>query len=465
VANEQQTMVARAEAPHTGSRSARSLGAWRGAPWTLLIVAGVLCLAVPVLGLGIVVNAISLAIQAVFFLFFIRHFAFAVSAMDSAQTDLVVSDLDTGFKPTVSVLVPCKDEEEVLDNLLASLLALDYPHDRLELVIVDDGSTDATGAILERAAESEPRLRCLHRPPGSPGGKSAALNAGLALAGGDVIVVFDADHRPKPDVIARLVRSFEDPRVGAVQGRCEIRNVDDSAITQLIAIDYLAGYLANEYGRQSLFQLPAYGGANCAVRGSSIRALGGWNVDSVTEDTDLTLRLMLRGERVRYDPTAVDAEEAVPTLRRYWRQRYRWARGHQRVWRDYRRAVLRSRFLTPAQKVETFMFLLVFHVPIAVLAGIGVLVFWMTGVVQPLQPADLFVLWALLFLGPLSELGSGLLISRAKRSTAFAIALFLPLYLLLSILCTKALLDGLLGRGYVWHKTPRAGSFTPGVPV
>ena len=108
-------------------------------------------------------------------------------------------------------------------------------------------------------------------------------------------------------------------------------------LARSIAIDYFSGYLVNEYGRQALFELPAYGGANCAVRASTLRRLGGWNTESVTEDTDLTLRVVMLGDRVRYDITAVDTEEGATTLGRFITQRYRWARGHQQVWRDYRR--------------------------------------------------------------------------------------------------------------------------------
>ncbi len=436
----------------------RSLEARRAAPWTFLFLIGAALIAVPLFGFSPFVNAISIGIQGVFVVYFVRHFAFAISALRTAPTVLGASDADTGFRPTVTVMVPCKNEELVLDALISSLFSFDYPDDRIEFIVIDDGSTDRTGEMLDRAAAADPRLRALHRAEGAPGGKSAALNEGLAFARGEIILTFDGDHRPRPDVVWRLMRHFENPAVGAVQGRCEIRNAHDTAITELIAIDYFAGYLANEYGRQALYELPAYGGANCAVRASSLRKIGGWNEDSVTEDTDLTLRLILRGERVRYDPTAVDEEEAVQTLPRYWRQRYRWARGHQQVWRDYRKDVVKSRVLTVGQKIESILFLLVFHVPIVAAAGIVVLVLWLAGLVHPIDPLDVYVLWALLFLGPLSELGSGLLISQSDRWSAFAIALFLPLYLVSSALCTKAWLDALLGRSYTWRKTARAVS-------
>jgi 1,2-diacylglycerol 3-beta-glucosyltransferase len=273
---------------------------------------------------------------------------------------------------------------------------------------------------------------------------------------GEIVVVFDADHRPRPDVLRRLVRHFEDPAVGAVQGRCEILNAGDSPLTNVVAVDYLAGYLVNEYGRQSLFQLPAYGGANCAARASSLRAVGGWNPQSVTEDTDLTLRLVLRGERVRYDVSAVDGEEGVVTLRRYWRQRYRWARGHQQAWREFRHAVWTSRRLSWSEKFETTLFLLAFHVPVVSMIGLAIVAVWFTGLAHPPAALGTFVLWTLLFLGPLLELGSGLLIARADRRQAVVLALFLPLFFVSIALCTKAWIDGVLGRRYSWVKTARA---------
>jgi len=416
--------------------------------------------AVGTLGAERVVDVTALGLQVLFIVYFVRHLSFAASAMRTAPDDLLVPVLDTGFRPSVTVLVACKDEEVVVERLAASLLALDYPPDLLQIVIVDDGSTDRTGTLLDGLARDHVRLRCVHRT-GSGGGKSAALNAGLEVATGEVIVVFDADHRPHPDVVSLLVRHFEDPAVGAVQGRCEIRNAQDSPLTRLIAIDYLSGYLVNEYGRQSLLQLPAYGGANCAVRASYLRQIGGWNTRTVTEDTDLTMRLVLGGHRVRYEVRAVDEEEGVVSLARFCRQRYRWARGHQQVWRDYRSAVMASSRLSRAEKVETVLFLLVFHLPVASAIGLGVLVLWFFGVVNPVAAPGSFVLWTLLFLGPLLELGGGLLIARAPRRNAFALVWFLPMFFVLIAVCTKAFIDGLLGRPYTWVKTQRSDDPLP----
>ncbi len=449
----------RASTAHPGS-SVASSAAVRGAPWTFAFLIGSLALGLAVLGPAMLVTVVALLTQGVFLAFFARHLGFAIASMRSTPIDLAAPLVDTGFRPPVSVLVACKDEVAVCEALVEHLVALEYPG-QLQLIVVDDASSDGTAERLDQLASRHDRLLVVHRAPGAGGGKAGALNAGLERASGDVVIVFDADHRPRPDVVRRLTRHFEDPAVAAVQGRCVIGNPEDSPLTRLVAIDYLAGYLVNEYGRQVLFHLPAYGGANCAVRADVLRQAGGWNPDTVTEDTDLTLRLVLGGHRVRYDVTAVDEEEGVVNLARYWRQRYRWARGHQQVWRDYRRAVLHSTALTWPQKIETVMFLAIFHLPVVSAAGLVVLVLWVGGVVNPVDPLNAFVLWTLLFLGPLLELGGGLLISRVDRRNALTLVLFLPIFFVSIALCTKAWFDGIAGRPYSWVKTKRSADDQP----
>jgi len=419
---------------------------------------GVLIGALGLLGFDRFVLTVSVGLEALFAVYFTRHLAFSISAMNSARDDLVRPDDDSlGDEdlPRVTVLVACRNEESVLDTLVDGLVGIDYPASRHKIVIVDDGSTDRTGQLLDDYARVHDGLTCIHRPQGCGGGKSGALNAARGEIDGGIVVVFDADHRPHTDVVRKLVRHFRDPTVGAVQGRCVIRNADDSLLSRAIWVDYLGGYLVNEYGRQSLFQLPAYGGANCAVRASSLEAVGGWNERSVTEDTDLTMRIVLRGERVRYDVQAIDEEEGVVTLDRFWRQRYRWARGHQQVWRDYRRAVWSTPLLPLPTKIELTLFMFVFHLPIV--SGLGLVIFgmWITGLAHPWNDMHTYVFWTLLFLGPLLELGGGLMIAQAPKRSARALIYFLPLFFVAIALCTKAWLDALRDRPYIWIKTER----------
>jgi cellulose synthase/poly-beta-1,6-N-acetylglucosamine synthase-like glycosyltransferase len=352
--------------------------------------------------------------------------------------------------------VSCKNEALVVDGMVTALLRLDYPADRIAYVVVDDGSTDRTGELLDGWAAREPRLRVLHRSPGAGGGKSGALNEALAVVDSEVLLVFDADHEPEPNALRRLVRHFRDPRVGAVMGRCVIRNGAESSMATTVFVDFLSGYLVNEYGRQALFELPAYGGANCAVRMSTLRALGGWNPDTVTEDTDLTLRVLISGQRVRYDVTAIDYEEAVVTARRFWTQRYRWARGHQKCMRDYTWPVLRARHLSVIEKCESVLFLLTYHVP--VFAGIGLLLTALRAFGIGAEPiVGLLPLSMLLFVGPLAELTVGLLVGRVERRAAWSLLGFLPAFALSIWVTSRAYFDGMLGRRYAWVKTSRSG--------
>ena len=155
------------------------------------------------------------AINVVFAVYFCRHLAFAISAARWAEADLLAADVDLeGYTPRVAVFVGCKNEELVVDGMIQALLALDYPADRIQLVVVDDGSDDDTGPRLDGWAAREPRVRVLHRPPGAGGGKSGALNEALRTVDAEVVLVFDADHEPDPNARAAWCGTSVTPRSG-----------------------------------------------------------------------------------------------------------------------------------------------------------------------------------------------------------------------------------------------------------
>ncbi|MBO0728692.1 MAG: glycosyltransferase family 2 protein [Acidimicrobiaceae bacterium] len=432
----------------------------------LSVYGAIFALGVVVFGFGHTLAYMAWGLMFVFFFFFVRHFSFAIAAAKWVEADLRAPDVGLEeFTPAVQVVVACKNEELVVDSLARALLSLDYPSDRLSVLVVDDASTDATGAMLDRWSALDPRLAVLHRPPGAGGGKSGALNDALAMVTAPVLVIFDADHEPQRNAISRLVRHFRDPEVECVMGRCIIRNGAEDAFASVVFIDFLSGYLVNEYGRQALFELPAYGGANCAVRRSTLERLGGWNPETVTEDTDLTIRVVLSGGRVRYDPTAVDFEEAVVSAKRFWRQRYRWSRGHQQCARDYVIPAIRCPHLSLPEKVEFLMFLAIYHIPVLSALGVILTVLRAFGIGE--VPAEILLpLTLLMFLGPLSELTVALLLGKVERRAAWTILGFLPSYALSILTTTRAYFDGMFGQPYTWVKTQRSGAVaqTVGVP-
>lgn len=422
--------------------------------WFLVALGAMPVALVSLFGLGWFVFGASSLVGVLYLCYLVRHLLFATCAAQWGERDLHVA-ADLTYTPAVSVIVACKDEELVVDALVSRLLALEYPEGLLQVIVVDDNSDDRTGQILDAHAADNPGLWVVHRPPGSAGGKSGALNDASRVVTGEVVVIFDADHQPTPETVRRLVRHFADPKTAAVMGRCVINNRDDSLVSRVVWLEYLAGYRADEYGRQAVFQLPAYGGANCAVRVSALNEVGGYNEESVTEDTDLTLRLILMGYRVRYDISAVDFEQAVTSLATYRRQRYRWAFGHQKVWRDYLRHSWRTPHLSLLEKIETTMFLWLYHVPVVTFLGFFSIPYLLldTGVAAP---AWARVLVPILMAGPFLPIAVGLLQTPdARPRHAWMIGFLFPVIIAFAFTCTRGWLDGVRGKGYRWAKTAR----------
>ena len=150
-----------AEAPAAGH------AAPKGTPWTLLLLAGFALILAGALGLHNASLAIVVFLTGLFLIFLLRHLSFAVSALSTAQDDMKSrTGFDFGYEPFISVMVPCNNEELVIEGLVNTLLLFDYPKDRHELIIIDDGSDDDTGVIVDELARRHPVLRwCLIPTP------------------------------------------------------------------------------------------------------------------------------------------------------------------------------------------------------------------------------------------------------------------------------------------------------------
>ncbi len=249
-----------------------------------------------------------------------------------------------GPRPFISILLPAKDEERVIEGTLRALAAQSYDEDgvrRFELIVIDDGSTDSTPHILERLS-GPLALRVVRTPPGSRG-KAAALNIGAAAASGEILAVFDADARVGPELLAQLAVAFDDPRVGGVQGRRLPYNATSNILTRMQDDEFAILQTAFQRARERVGGFVGFAGNGLLVRREALADAGGWNEEALTEDIDLAVRLYLRGWRISYCDEAVVWEEAVPSLGALIRQRRRWFEGALRCLGEHLPTILVGR--------------------------------------------------------------------------------------------------------------------------
>ena len=236
----------------------------------------------------------------------------------------------------VTVVVPAYNESTGIADVLRSIVGSLWPYG-LEVIVVDDGSTDGTGRIVERLAL--PGVRLLRR---ANGGKPAALDSGLAMTRTEVVVMVDGDTVFQPDTIAHLVAPFADPRVGAASGNVKVGN-RRSLLGRWQHIEYVMGFNLDRRLLATLGAIVTVPGAVGAFRTGALRALGGVSDDTIAEDTDLTIAIQRAGWRVTYQDAAIAWTEAPSSVGDLWRQRYRWCYGTlQAVWK-HRRAVVERR--------------------------------------------------------------------------------------------------------------------------
>jgi len=236
------------------------------------------------------------------------------------------SPLSYGKLPTVSVLVPVKNEEKVVGRLLKALLNLDYPSQKLEIIIIDDGSTDKTIEICKEYVTGHPeRIRLLNRSISD--GKPSALNYGLKHAHGEIVATFDADNVPEPDTLLKAVEFFEDSSVDAVQGTICSINADENMLTKFLSYEAAVRFKAYMQGKDVLKLFVHLAGTCQFIRRDVLAKIGGWSKDSLSEDMEISARLTKNNYSIKYAPDIRSWEESPSTLGQLLNQRLRWYRG------------------------------------------------------------------------------------------------------------------------------------------
>ncbi len=409
------------------------------------------------------IEYLLIPIIGVMLVYMVRHYLFSYLALFRKPTERSYQEVAGLYRPFVTILVPCHNEARVVGNLLRRLGGVTYPKDRLEIIAIDDASTDGTGDLLEEFASRYSFVRALHRPQGGQG-KAAAMNAGLSRAKGEVVLTFDADYLPQFDIVEKLVAPFVDPEVGAVQGRVTVYNEDESFVSKLVTLERIGGYRVDQVARDRFGFIPQYGGTVGGFRRDLLVALGGWDTHMLAEDTDLTAKTVLAGYRVRYVLEAESYEEAVTTWRAYWRQRKRWAKGHMQCAFRHSGATLRSRGLRRIQKLDMLLFLWVYFAPVLVLFG------WVVGLTAfilgapPLFPLYIGTLTVFTYsavgnFAPFFEVGLGVYLDRRKGFILILPGLVVG-FILNVFICTLALLSLLFRRNghHKWAHTVHNGN-------
>ncbi|MGW5863275.1 bifunctional polysaccharide deacetylase/glycosyltransferase family 2 protein [Streptomyces sp. NPDC055239] len=351
----------------------------------------------------------------------------------------------------VTVLVPAYNEEAGIASTVYSLLASTHPH--FQIIVIDDGSTDATADIAEGI--DDPRVTVIRQPNG---GKPSALNTGLGYARYDIVVMVDADTIFEPEALARLVQPLAHPAVGAVSGNTKVGN-RRRLLGKWQHLEYVLGFNLDRRMFEVLECMPTVPGAIGAFRRDALMGVGGVSDETLAEDTDLTMALWRAGWRVVYAESAVAWTEVPSTLRQLWRQRYRWCYGTlQSMWK-HRHAVTE---VGPAGRFgrRVLLYVTLFQIVLPLCAPV----------------VDMFALYGALFRDPVE---AGLVwfgfLSVQLVTAAYALRLdrerlrvlwVLPLQQfvyrqLMYLVVIHSVTTALLGTRLKWHSMVRTGTADP----
>ncbi|MGO4543341.1 glycosyltransferase family 2 protein [Paenibacillus sp. 2TAB23] len=237
-----------------------------------------------------------------------------------------------GEAPFVSIMVPAHNEGIVIVETVKALLALDYPHDRYEIIVINDNSSDNSSELLGKLQQKHAggQLIVINTDAVTGGkGKSNALNIGFAQSKGELIAIYDADNTPEKTALRYLVGEImHDNKLGAVIGKFRTRNRNASLLTRFINIETLSFQWMAQAGRWKLFKLCTIPGTNFIMRRSIVEQIGGWDVKAIAEDTEISFRIYMMGYRIKFQPKSVTWEQEPQTLKVWFKQRTRWAKGN-----------------------------------------------------------------------------------------------------------------------------------------
>ncbi len=340
------------------------------------------------------------------------------------------------YKPHVSIIVPAYNEEKVVARTIETLIEADYPYK--EIIIVDDGSKDNTYAIASKYINRG--IKVVRRPNG---GKFAALNTGIAVSTGEIIITVDADSLIARASIAEIVKGFEDPEVAGVAGNLKVFNTN-KLITKLQALEYIVQIQIVRRAFENFGSLTVASGAFSAFRKTAIEEIGWYDRDYLLEDFDITIKLLKSHRILHGNNEAVCYTEAPETLRDVYRQRLSWFRGDFQSFWKHRDTFFNPRFGIMHRLTFPYMLISMTLVPVASVVVI------ITSIIMLINGEWMTLLMAFGLFTTLQILLSALGVLIAEED--WRLILFSPLFIVgykqfLDFVMLKALIDVILSGG------------------
>ncbi|MEM2971950.1 MAG: glycosyltransferase family 2 protein [Candidatus Bathyarchaeia archaeon] len=356
--------------------------------------------------------------------------------------------------PTFSIVVPVKNEEKVIVRLFDALLRLNYPKNKMEIIVVEDGSTDKTPEICMKYAEESGNVKIVRKSVSN--GKPSALNYGIRNANGQIIGIFDADSVPDANVLMNVCKYFEDPEVAAVQGRTLSINSEENMLTKFISYEEAVWCETYLRGKDILNLFVHLKGSCQFIRRDVLEKLNGFDEKALSEDMEISVRLTEKGYKIRYAPDVYAWQETPADLKQLFKQRTRWFRGTIEVALKYGK--LMTRLSRKNFDAETTLF-----GPLILIASLAA---YMAGLSAFFSPLQFNVLWDIMIklmtiTNTLTLFVCGLALIYVSKPRRTANLLWLPFmyfyWSLQAFIAFYAALLILLRRSRKWEKTDKKG--------
>ncbi len=360
---------------------------------------------------------------------------------------------ESAYKPFISIMIPCHNEENVIEATVENILNVDYSD--YEIILIDDRSTDKTPEIIKKLETKFEKVKILLRQKDDFPGKSAVLNDAMKIAKGDAVLVFDADAKIEKDFIKKILVKLEPMDVGAVQARKNIINSKQNFLTACQYNEYVMDTHL-QIGRDAVRGAVELRGNGEIIKKEALIDINGWNNETITDDLDMSTRLHIKGWDIRFCQDAVVYEEGVITFPALVRQRRRWVEGSIRRYLEYAKDIMFTKDMTLRVSFDLIAYISEFLLPFWLVSEITIQAFrFVKGYSNNILSSLFLVVCTAIFFA------SGLIYSLRRYShysffraiyeaavtAVYFVAIWFPivLFIILKIVFTKKTMD--------WDKT------------